>query len=215
MLVSSAFHPVTGGDNFYGVSGDYPWFFKQKIEELFGCPACFMLGAAGDAVPMLRGPGDGQKWARPVSSRRLLGETLAMTLRLNERKFRRDSRQDISMKVVDVPVSLSPELDYENAEKNYQEAEKNQAPDLAFRIESRYLAKTYPGMNFTMPLRFLRLSWSLPDGKGSPLQEDGLIARVRTLFPEIPEGGGIRTQSLKPELGHQDRRRRIVRQMPV
>ena len=44
----------------------------------------------------------------------------------------------------------------------------------------------------TAPLRFLRLSWSLQDGKGSPLQEDGLIARVRTLFPEIPEGGGIR-----------------------
>ena len=157
MLVSSAFHPVTGGDDFYGVSGDYPWFFKQKVEELFGCPACFMLGAAGDAVPMLRGPGDGQKWARPVSSRRLLGETLAMTLRLNERRFRRDSRQDVAMKVVDVPVSLSPELDYDNAEKNYQEAEKNQATDLQFRIESRYLAKTYPGMNFTMPLRFLRL----------------------------------------------------------
>ena len=39
----------------------------------------------------------------------------------------------------------------------YQEAEKNQATDLQFRIESRYLAKTYPGMNFTMPLRFLRL----------------------------------------------------------
>ena len=44
----------------------------------------------------------------------------------------------------------------------------------------------------TAPRKYLRLSWSLQDGKGSPLQEDGLIAQIRGLFPEIRETGGVR-----------------------
>ena len=44
----------------------------------------------------------------------------------------------------------------------------------------------------TAPRKYLRLSWSLQDGKGSPLQEDGLIAQIRSMFPEIKETGGVR-----------------------
>ena len=44
----------------------------------------------------------------------------------------------------------------------------------------------------TAPRKALRLSWSLQDGKGSPLQEDGMIARVRLCFPGIRETGGVR-----------------------
>ena len=43
----------------------------------------------------------------------------------------------------------------------------------------------------TMPGKKLRISWSLRDGNGSPLQEDGLISRIRSLFPEIRESGSI------------------------
>ena len=48
----------------------------------------------------------------------------------------------------------------------------------------------------TAPLKFLRLSWSLQDGKGSPLREDELIARIRSVFPGIRTEGGVRE---KPE----------------
>ena len=44
----------------------------------------------------------------------------------------------------------------------------------------------------TAPSRFLRLSWSLQDEGGGPLQESGLIARIRGIFPEIRTAGGIR-----------------------
>ena len=44
----------------------------------------------------------------------------------------------------------------------------------------------------TAPRKFLRLSWSLQDGKGSPLREDELIARIRGIFPEIRTEGGVR-----------------------
>ena len=44
----------------------------------------------------------------------------------------------------------------------------------------------------TMPGRKLRVSWSLRDGNGSPLQEAWMISRMRTLFPKIRETGGVR-----------------------
>ena len=43
----------------------------------------------------------------------------------------------------------------------------------------------------TAPERKLRISWSLRDGNGSPLQEDGLISRIRAVFPDIRESGGV------------------------
>ncbi len=43
----------------------------------------------------------------------------------------------------------------------------------------------------TAPRKYLRISWSLQDGKGSPLQEDGLIAVIRTIFPELHAAGGV------------------------
>lgn len=43
----------------------------------------------------------------------------------------------------------------------------------------------------TAPRKYLRISWSLQDGKGSPLQEDGLISAIRTVFPELHTAGGV------------------------
>ncbi len=149
-------HPVTGGRDGYLVSGDYPWYFRRKIEELYGCPGFFMLGAAGDSVPRLRGPGS-QKFNPKINSRKNIGEILALTLQQNEMLFRRDASQTVAMKVAEVPVSLPPELDFENADRNYFQAEKNQSPDRDFHFRSREIAKFYSGRNFTMPLRLLRL----------------------------------------------------------
>ena len=43
----------------------------------------------------------------------------------------------------------------------------------------------------TAPRKYLRISWSLQDGKGSPLQEDGLISAIRTIFPDLHTAGGV------------------------
>ena len=156
MLMAFGCHPVTGGADPYTVSGDYPWYFKAKVEELFGCPGFFMLGAAGDTVPRMRGPSS-QRQTNKFNSRKNIGEILALTLQQNMRLFRKDKKQCLAMKVVDVPVQLPPELDHANAEKNFQEAHKNKDPQEAFYLASRLLARAYPAMEFTMPLRFLRL----------------------------------------------------------
>jgi hypothetical protein len=156
LLAAVGCHPVTGGLDAYCISGDYPWYFKAKVEELFGCPGFFMLGAAGDSVPRLRGPAS-QEFAQKINSRKNLGDILALTLQQNMRLFKQDKKQSVAMKVVEFPVELPAELDYENAEKNYQEAEKLRSPDLEHCIAARFIAQTYPGRHFTMPLRFLRL----------------------------------------------------------
>lgn len=142
MLMSVGCHPVTGGKDAYCVSGDYPWFFKQKAEELFGCPAFFMLGAAGDTVPRLRGEGT-QKKADKVSSRRMIGDILAMTLRQNDLLFRKDDKQSVAMKVVELPVRR-----VEPGDCGISEADP---------LELMLLEKRFPEKEFNMPLRFLRL----------------------------------------------------------
>ncbi|MBE6369485.1 MAG: hypothetical protein E7056_04905 [Lentisphaerae bacterium] len=71
-------HPVTGGYNFYGISADYPGYFKKYVQQKLGCPAFFMLGTAGDVVPMQRNN----------ESRKDIGEVMADCIRLAERTFR-------------------------------------------------------------------------------------------------------------------------------
>ncbi len=142
MLMSVGCHPVTGGKDGYGVSGDYPWFFKQQVEQLFGCPGFFMLGAAGDTVPRLRGESS-QKTPDKVSSRRMIGDILAMTLRQNELLFRQDKKQIVAMKVVELPFRrIEPEDSF-----------KEEIDPVTLMLHER----SYPEKEFTMPLRFLRL----------------------------------------------------------
>ena len=71
-------HPVTGGYNSYGVSADYPGYFKRYTEEKLGCPTFFMLGTAGDVVPM----------QRAKESRKDIGQVMASSIRLAGRTFR-------------------------------------------------------------------------------------------------------------------------------
>jgi len=56
-------HPVSGSDpdtTFYRYSADYPGWARRVIELTLGCPAVFLLGCAGDQVP-LRRRGDSRK----------------------------------------------------------------------------------------------------------------------------------------------------------
>ena len=71
-------HPVTGGYDFYGISHDYPGYFRRSIRQKMNCPAFFMLGTAGDVVPL----------RREGASRSDIGEVLADTVRLAEYTYR-------------------------------------------------------------------------------------------------------------------------------
>ena len=50
----------------------------------------------------------------------------------------------------------------------------------------------------TAPRKYLRVSWSLKDGSGKPLQEDGLVSGLRTVFPGIRETGGVNGTETAP-----------------
>ena len=78
VLVRYGCHPVTGGKSPYGISADYVGYFRDAITRELGCPAFFMLGTAGDVVPLTRGG----------SARRYIGETLANAVLLGELTFR-------------------------------------------------------------------------------------------------------------------------------
>ncbi len=56
-VLSFGCHPVCGGDRettFYDYSADYPGWARRVLELTLGCPAAFLLGCAGDQVPLRR-----------------------------------------------------------------------------------------------------------------------------------------------------------------
>ena len=89
-------HPVTGGNDIYSVSADYPGYFQKYISEFFGCPCMFMLGSAGDVVPMRRNG----------TSRRDIGMVLASAVRLAERRFRKIADFKLDCRVIEAVVTL-------------------------------------------------------------------------------------------------------------
>jgi neutral ceramidase len=79
-LANFGCHPVTGGkteDDHYRLSADWPHYFRTTLTSAWSCPVFFTLGAAGDAVPILR-KGD---------SRERVGVSLALAAALAERTF--------------------------------------------------------------------------------------------------------------------------------
>ncbi len=99
-------HPVTGGYDAYGISADYPWYFKKAIQKKLNCPGFFMLGTAGDVVP----------YQRNGESRADIGEVLASSIRLAERTFRdtTDFTMKKSLRMFDV---VAPYLQSHSAEE--------------------------------------------------------------------------------------------------
>lgn len=92
-------HPVTGGYDFYGISPDYPGYFRQAVQEKMGCPGFFMLGTAGDVVPVQRN----------FDTRKDLGEVMASVIRLAARQFRETTGFTLKSTMIPFPVS-SPSL---------------------------------------------------------------------------------------------------------
>ena len=87
-------HPVTGGSDHYAISADYPGFFKQAIRTQLGCPGFFILGTAGDVVPMRRNG----------TSRQDIGEVLARSVKLYDWTFRKTGDFDLKTACVMMEV---------------------------------------------------------------------------------------------------------------
>jgi|LSQX01.3.fsa_nt_gb hypothetical protein len=67
-------HPVCGGDRettFYRYSADYPAWARRVIETTLGCPAVFLLGCAGDQVPLRRGNDSRQRIGHSIGAEAL------------------------------------------------------------------------------------------------------------------------------------------------
>lgn len=81
VLANFGCHPVTGGregpESHYDISADYPFYVRKTVEQAWGCPVLFTLGAAGDAVPL----------QRAGSSREWIGSVLGCSILLGERVF--------------------------------------------------------------------------------------------------------------------------------
>jgi len=147
-------HPVTGGAEYYGISADYPGYFKQCVQNEFGCPGFFLLGTAGDVVPMRR---NGQ-------SRRDLGEILGRSIRLNELNFRKADDFKLATgnftvrgTLVRIANHATMEQDYQAALADAKKYPHEYRPELA-EASNRYLtAKRFADRNFDIPIQLLRL----------------------------------------------------------
>lgn len=76
LLANFGCHPVTGGENHFAVSADYPFYFRKYLSEALNCPVFFTLGAAGDAVPRRRRGNSRELVGRVLANSVLLGEPL-------------------------------------------------------------------------------------------------------------------------------------------
>ena len=169
-------HPVTGGQNQYAFSGDYPGYFKAAVQRLFGCPGFFLLGTAGDVVPMRRN-GD---------SREDLGETLARAIRLNELRFRPAPEFRLETKLVEVPCHISRLDNYDRSQREarWQAALAAASRDpkapyndaLAAELYRYDISARYPDtVDPAIPIQLLRLGDSVLVGiPFEPLSQVGL-----------------------------------------
>jgi len=149
-------HPVTGGKDIYSVSADYPGYFQKYISEFFGCPCMFMLGAAGDVVPLRRNG----------TSRSDIGMVLATSVRLAERRFRKIHDFKLDNCVVETILTLDKVFPRDKADALFEEsmaaAMKSKNPEA---FDEKFCtdgykhanAKAFPTDDVAVPLRLLRL----------------------------------------------------------
>lgn len=146
-------HPVTGGNEYYGVSADYPGYFQKFVSEYFGCPGYFILGSAGDVVPM----------RRQGTSRKDIGCVLASAIRLAELTFHKAGEFKLSEKIIKVPLKLRVKCSRKNAQalwdakvaecskkKDYDEA-------LGWIAYKHEFVNTYPTDDVELPIRLMKL----------------------------------------------------------
>ena len=101
-------HPVTGGGSaadHYRVSADYAHYLRETVSSAWLCPVLFTLGAAGDAVPILR----------QGNSRQRIGTSLGLSAVLAERTFTTEVAPTLAATAVTLPARVNQEHEWRPA----------------------------------------------------------------------------------------------------
>lgn len=86
-------------------------------------------------------------------------------------------------------------------DRERESLEKGTRKEIGISRERRGWIRKYDiYRTMTTPRRHLRISWSLQDASGKPLQEEGLLTEIRAMFRDIRETGGIRGTEAQPML---------------
>ena len=181
-------HPVSGTDKFYEISSDYPGAFQRAVQREYGCPGFFLLGTAGDVVPM----------NRSSQTRHDMGEILARLIHLNDLQFRPEPDLPVAATSFTVRGTLKRIAETDDLEGYWQQALKearrtageSKAPGentayLQLReAEYRYLiTKRFGAKEFDIPVQLLRLGRRLLVGLPFEILTDfGL--KLREACPE-------------------------------
>jgi hypothetical protein len=145
-------HAVTGGKNKEHISGDYPYYFRKEINRIFNCPCGFILGAAGDGVPLRRNK----------DSRELIGKTLAQSAVMAELTFADCPDTGLDAHAVEIPVMLRPDIKldpefYQQKINDFTADDKNNI-DLVYDTVNRLcIALNYQQYEFDLPLQIIKL----------------------------------------------------------
>lgn len=170
-------HPVCGAgeETFYLYSPDYPRYARRVMESLLGCPAAFVLGCAGDQVPL----------RRQEDARRRIGHSLgAEALRVWE-LVEGDGIGPlrVSSRTASLPVRELPTV--EEAEK---ELSRYEDPNMSAAVTERQmlrLARQYgdkEALEFEIWAMSLGEAWGLVGLPGEVLSEIGLQIRQGSPF---------------------------------
>ena len=155
-------HPVSGTPLLYEISSDYPGAFQRAVQREYGCPGFFLLGTAGDVVPM----------KRSLQARRDMGEILARMIHLNDLQFRPEPDLPLAASSFTVRGTLKRLAETDDLEGYWRQALEDarrtavagKAPgedesylklrDAAYRY---LIAKRFGAKDFDIPIQLLRL----------------------------------------------------------
>ena len=151
MLGRFSCHPVTGDKAPYEISADYPGVLKQVIAGEYGCPGFFLLGTAGDAVPMKRG----------LRARKYIGEILGRMIHMNELRFRPEPEFRLAVKSFTVPGILKRVMESGDPEARWRKARET-ARDLRADDFDAYLKFRDEACGYLVTRRFGKKEFDIP-----------------------------------------------------
>jgi len=156
VFVNFGCHPVTGGHDqerdYYRVSSDYVHYLRRSIEDAWGLPVFFTLGAAGDVVPR----------DRYGESRRRIGSIIGESVVLADRMFH-EFEGAIATRSFTMPVETISTVDAAKAEASYEDERKRsiaagEATDgFADALLARFRGHLYPENRYDVPVQLMRI----------------------------------------------------------
>jgi neutral ceramidase len=156
LLVNYGCHPVTGGNDsqadFYKVSSDYIHYVRRVVEDAWGYPTFFTLGAAGDVVPR----------DRYGASRKRIGALLGESVVLADRMFK-PVEGGVDARRFEIPAKAILTFDPAEARRKYDaEVEACRAAGkttdgFADALLGRFRSDLYPKNRFDIPIGIFRI----------------------------------------------------------